>query len=245
MAPAVAASFAWHSFEYEDNVKLVEDGSPGEEVCIGAIIGERLAQLIPFISFKSTNARDISLLQKSIAQANSEVLDLVPVGSNDAPIQHLTCRNVLNEVPTCSNIESRGGRLSAGDIEYDLWICIDEYVRLRGLHDVMSPDLMALLPQGKDWPNDFCLEDIAAKLEVAKNTQGEGVGRPSYPNERRLKRLSYSASALLGGSTPSDLLNKGMRQMLLEVPSTRGRLWAVLERFVEYNSLLRSKHVDK
>ena len=241
MPSAVAASFAWHSFEYEDNVKLTEDGSPGEEVCIGAIVGERLAQLIPFISFKSTNARDISLLQKSIARANSEVLDLVSVGSNDAPIQHLTCRNVLNEVPT---FDSHGGRLSARDIEYDLWICIDEYVRLRGLHDVMSSDLMALLPQGKDWPNEFCLEDVAAKLE-AKNTQGDGVGRPSYPNERRLKRLSYSASALLGGSTPSDLLNKGVRQMLLEVPSTRGRLWAVLERFVEYNSLLRSKHVDK
>ena len=244
MPSAVATSFAWHSFEYEDNVKLAEDGSdPGEEVCIGAIVGERLAQLIPFISLKSTNARDLSLLQKSIAQAKSEVLDLVPVGSNDAPIQHLTCRNVLNEVPTFSNIESQGGRLSAGDIEYDLWICIDEYVRLRGLHDVMSSDLMALLPQGKDWPNDFCLEDLAAKLE-AKNTQGDGV-RPPYPNERRLKRLSYSASALLGGSTPSDLLNKGARQMLLEVPSTRGRLWAVLERFVEYNALLRSKHVDK
>jgi len=190
------------------------------------------------------------LLQESIAHTSSEV----PVAIDDLSIQHLTSRNVLSNVPTFSNLAVQGDVLTAGDIEYDLWICIDEYVRLRGLYALISPDLMTLLPQGKDWPNDFCLEDIAANLE-AKNAKGGDIdlsrpfvrvgSAPHYPNERRLRRLSYSASALLGGSTPTDLLNKGVRQTLLEVPNTRGRLWAVLERFVEYNSQLRPKRVDK
>ena len=84
MAPAVAASFAWHSFEYEDNVKLVEDGFPGEEVCIGAIIGERLAQLIPFISFKSnlTKGSSNSTLLIPLARYFSKIFFMPKVSSS-------------------------------------------------------------------------------------------------------------------------------------------------------------------
>jgi hypothetical protein len=153
-------------------------------------------------------------------------------------------------------VETQSDKVTAESIEYDLWLCIDEYVRLRSLQDLISPNLITLLPQCKDCPDDFCLNEIASNLfdvDEAKNAkQKVETKRPNvrvgqslhYPDERRLRRLSYSASALLGGSRPTDLLNKGVRQTLLEVPSTRGRLWAVLERFVEYNSQLRSKHEE-
>lgn len=254
---AVAAAFAWHSFEYEDNIALTDDGSVGDEVRIDKISGERLAQLIPFAPFNSEMTEEnLASLHESIAQGSSNA-GTESSGHHLLSMQDLTSRNVLSNVPTFTDhVETQSDKVTAESIEYDLWLCIDEYVRLRSLQDLISPNLITLLPQCKDCPDDFCLNEIASNLfdvDEAKNAkQKVETKRPNvrvgqslhYPDERRLRRLSYSASALLGGSRPTDLLNKGMRQTLLEVPSTRGRLWAVLERFVEYNSQLRSKHEE-
>ena len=258
ISSAVAASFAWHSLEYQENVALTDNGRVGEEVSIELIVGERLSQLIPFVPFNSAmSEKALNSLQETIAQA------ITCIGTaSSANISHLpsmsdfTSRNVLSNVSTYTNLVAQSEVLTADAIEYDLWLCVDEYFRLQSLQELIPPNLIALLPRRNDWPDDFCLEEIALDLialEEAKSTKKHGEPKRQfvrighllhYPNERRLRRLSYSASALLGGSTPTALLNKGVRQTLLEIPSTRGRLWAVLERFVEYNSLLRSKHTD-
>ena len=241
---AVAAAFAWHSFEYKNNVALIDDGSAGEEMSIDKISVERLAQLIPFASFNS-GMTELASLHESIAQPRSNA------GTENSPhhllsMQDFTSRNVLSNVPTFTDLVGKDDEPNAASIEYDLWLCIDEYVRLRSLQELISPNLVTLLPKYTDLPDDFCLNEIASNLQkVETKRPNVRVGQSlHYPNGRRLRRLSYCASSLLGGSTPTDLLNKGVRQTLLEVPSTRGRLWAVLERFVEYNSQLRSKHEE-
>ena len=248
---AVAAAFAWHSFEYENNVALIDDGSLGEEMPIDKISGERLSQLIPFAPFNSDMTEEnLASLQETIAQASSSNTGTESYGHHLQSMQEF--------VATFTNFGEKGDVLTSTteSIEYDLWLCIDEYVRLRSLQELISPNLITLLPKYTDLPDDFCLNEIASNLfdadEAKKAEQKVETKRPNvqvgqslhYPNERRLRRLSYSASALLGGSTLTDLLNKGVRQTLLEVPSTRGRLWAVLQRFVEYNSQLRSKHKE-
>ena len=264
ISSAVVAAFAWHSFEYDDNVVLADDGSAGEEMSIEIIVGEHLSKLIPFAPFNSEMTEEnLCSLQESIAQDCSSNVHSETTGHQLPSIQDFTSRTVLSNVPTFTNLLGQSDTQAlprSESIEYDLWLCIDEYVRLRSLQDLISPDLISLLPLYKDWPNDFCLEHIASNLRldvdeakvtgktkknIQTNRQIVRVGQSlHYPNERRMRRLSYSASALLGGSTPTDLLNKGVRQTLLEVPSTRGRLWAVLERFVEYNSQLRSTKQD-
>jgi len=238
LGETIDALFGWHSYEYDDRIRFSGQNSPGRDVSIETVIGEGLSQLLPFIPFSdSVNPNDIASNIISAAEAASSSDERVA----STLLNDLASTAVLQEVPTYE-LAMQGSGITAEDLEYDIWVCIDEYVRLRELEDVISPDLLSLLPQDKDWPCDFVLEDITSKWASEAGRSGKQFVRVNadYPSQRRQRRLSYSATGLLGGSTPTELLNKGVRQTLLETPSTHGRLWAVLERFVEYNAQLRS-----
>ena len=123
------------------------------------------------------------------------------------------------------------------EIEFDLWVLIDEYVKLREVTNVFPKQLLCLLPRGIEWPEDFSLYKLASD---ESDSFGFVADRKDYPDQRRQKRLSYSCTALLGGPVNDHpLLNRTMRRRLLEIPSTKGRLWAAWELFEAYNSQFR------
>ena len=118
--------------------------------------------------------------------------------------------------------------MSNDDLEYQLWIYMDEFVRTQmeaktknthtknsknvdKLISFLSP-LIMLLPPSTTWPDNF----ISHQLQTNNNQ----TFIEEYPNHRRQRRLSYVSSILLEYAG----LDNGIRQMLLEIPSTRERL---------------------
>uniref|UniRef100_A0A7S2RS44 Uncharacterized protein n=1 Tax=Eucampia antarctica TaxID=49252 RepID=A0A7S2RS44_9STRA len=94
--------------------------------------------------------------------------------------------------------------------------------------DPASILLLTLLPSDSmTWPENFALQrlkDASAFLELSS----------VYPRHRRQRRLSYVSSVLLEYAG----FDKGIRQILLEIPSTRRRLSTILGRFELMNSQL-------
>jgi len=115
-------------------------------------------------------------------------------------------------------------KLPAEELEARVWLAIDEF--LKRTKKPVSPILLGLIPRSFVWPKTFVLERIADALESETKISGYVRVSPDYPAERRRKRLSYSAAALLEDTyTVTEF-----RQQLLRVPSTNVRLAWILER---------------
>ena len=130
---------------------------------IDKISGERLSQLIPFAPFNSDMTEEnLASLQETIEQSSSSNAGTESYG------HHL--QSMQDFGPPFTNLGEKGDVLTSTteSIEYDLWLCIDEYVRLRSLQELLSPNLITLLPKYTDLPDDFCLNEIASNSLLAK-----------------------------------------------------------------------------
>ena len=95
------------------------------------------------------------------------------------------------------------------------------------------------------WPSHFILHEIIQQLSIYSNQDMDNDNMeqqflihmdPKYPSCKRQKRLSYMASSLLehipiGGGLV-------LRQILLEIPSTKARLCTLVERYEMVNAQL-------
>ena len=243
----------WNQYEFDSTIRFPierhDDDTIMSLVEVLMSCGEDLmAKMIPFAPYKYSCLDEEGSGQT--VDSNSKANESTQRSSKyDAPdISELNRYNVIREV-TSYNLEQAEKTLNSvamsqtSEIEYDLWILIDEYVKLREVTNVFPKQLLCLLPRGIEWPEDFSLYKLAsAHAGVADDNDSFGfvADRKDYPDQRRQKRLSYACTALLGGPVSDHpLLNRTMRRRLLEIPSTKGRLWAARELFEAYNSQFR------
>lgn len=202
---------------------------PGEgEISVEDLIGADLEQFMPLASFSPAD----KLLPFVDEEKLEEEIDSISLE------WQLEDHGITNEFSSFLR-ERKTNNPPPADLEKKLWIRINEYVNVRGLEfDVIPRELIKLLPPGMDWPEDFGLQQYALDNNYLIDVDPPPGSSPEYLSHRvhrRQRRLSYAATVLLGGMARSTgLLNRGMRQKLLEVPSTIGRLWAVLDCFDEF-----------
>jgi len=154
----------------------------------------------------------------------------------------LTHNGIMKEFPSFTKqIDANEKIPPSYKLERSVWICIDDYVRIQGVgYGVLPRELLKLLPPGVTWPVNFGLQQYANLNGLIPFFEENSDLGNEHQAQRRQRRLSYAATVLLGGkATTSKVLNREMRQKLLEVPTTAGRLWAVLECFQEFLQLAR------
>ena len=98
--------------------------------------------------------------------------------------------------------------------------------------------MLALLQKRDAWPKNFSLKQTL-EAYLASNSPDDGkvvtasheyVSLPrEYPDLRRQRRVSFTLAHLLERYYGEE--SKGLRQLLLEIPTTRMRLLFLLERF--------------
>jgi hypothetical protein len=126
--------------------------------------------------------------------------------------------------------------MTTDELEYQLWLAINRF--LVTTKKPVSPILLGLLPPSGEnsdnyWPDDFCLNGIAASIgDVALDHDYVPVS-DAYPAHRRQRRLSFSAAYLLETDPESA---QALRATLLSIPSTKIRLRVVLEKFHQWQT---------
>jgi len=252
----------WNRFEFDSSVRFpMARRGEGDDDAIMSLAEVLLSggedafgSLIPFAPYAYSYSEG-ELDHNNNSKAEHRAEQTTTSGSTTPDISELAKHNVTREAKSFAleQLEctiNQNTMQHTDEIERDLWILIDEYVQLRDVTDVFPKHLLSLLPKGMDWPEQFALNKLAnayaaialaAKAEEGDNNSFAYVAdRSDYPNQRRQKRLSYACTALLGGPVNDHpLLNRTMRRRLLEMPSTKGRLWAARELFEAYNSQFR------
>lgn len=253
----------WKEYEYDNSIRfpIERDGADDSRIMplsevLSAGGGDVLGSLMPFAPYASHDVKE----EGSFAIYNDSRQTVIDGIENEFVLptfSELVEGGVIREVNSflLQTANNAKGIPSADEIERDLWILIDEYVHLKGVVNVFPKHLLSLLPRGDIvWPEAFTLHNLASVYSgIALSDKESGMSgsvepfarvadRTDYPNQRRQKRLSYACTALLVGHGPikkHPLLNRSMRRTLLEIPSTRGRLWAARELFEAYNSQFR------
>mmetsp|Transcript_15126 Transcript_15126/g.17396 ORF Transcript_15126/g.17396 Transcript_15126/m.17396 type:complete len:532 (-) Transcript_15126:96-1691(-) len=226
---AVAESFRWHEYEYDERVRLSVRNDEKDDLRSTDISGVDLKRILPFVPYSSTSSPKHIIDQRNKREA-------VPVNNMNKPEDEILLQikeaGMLREVPTLSLEDLIGNRsLTTDHLEKSIWIFIDKYLRIKEM-PYMPEELLGLLPPNQSWPTGFCLEKLATSKLLENRVPSKKFFRVTndYPAHRRQKRLSFAASSLL---EPSRI--DGLRQSMLEIPSTRGRLWSVLEKFEIYH----------
>ena len=250
-AQTVASAFQYyHEYEFDSDVELpVKDKA---DISVSDVFGPYLKKVMPFIPYSSepfslSKMKEFNLVNSSIMPSKN-----LEENSESTLESQMIEGGILHDPPTHPEMH-RNIHLSADALEKQLWIYIDEFVRMRygkgslsyrsrnqpkkrmnkGRKDKRStndlpinPNLLVLLPRNKEWPNHFILEDIISDLENNSELQINRVSE-DYPAHKRQKRLSFIASALLERMPMGG--GTVLRQILLEIPSTHARLWYVLK----------------
>jgi len=218
--------------EDDCSVRLPGDASGGEfsiEDMIGVDM-QRIMPLAPFLA-SCTSEEDAgdSVLQEE--EDNGDLAD----GNSLSVENELVHYGILQEFPSFTNEDNNGPDV----LERLLWSRINEYARIRNIKCGDLPrKLLALLPpEAVDWPEASTLWRHVTGSNMAPHRDDGNTSTMHRPH-RRQRRLAYASTVLLGGTGQSTgLLNRGMRQKLLVVPSTRGRLWAAIECFDQFLQL--------
>lgn len=153
------------------------------------------------------------------------------------------------EALSCKTLEA------TEEMEYQLWIALDEMLRLiqaamNGSVPIPS-QLLGLLPTNplREWPSSFQLESYASQLEAKNASIGTHTKSPfvrvclceSYPALRRANRLSYAIWILLDNILAAvgakDTLSQ---QDLLELKSVNDRLELAFRHLESINTVLRN-----
>jgi len=255
---AVAESLCrWDQYEFDKSVRFTlkrdETGngiySLNEVLLAGG--GDALGSLLPFALYSSCDDafKRADFVDKCMD--DDDTLNKPNTGASAIPhFSEFKEKDILREVDSflLERAANPGNIPSVDDIERDLWRLIGEYVRLREVSNVFPKHLLSLLPKNVIWHEPFDLDKLAnmhlgMALGMGEDSSFARIAdQTNYPDQRRQKRLSYACTALLGGPVNDHaLLNRTMRRRLLEIPSTRGRLWAARELFEAYNSQFREK----
>ncbi|GAX19002.1 hypothetical protein FisN_8Hh223 [Fistulifera solaris] len=225
-AAAIQDSFqTYHNFEYDEAFELpVPDRA---DLSISDIYGPSLALILPFAPLSKT------------ANACQDVSGGVKV---DATVQPNLTHAIIEDAQPCleGQLLDRGilqypskSAESMGDLEVKIWLALDRF--LKRTKTPVSPALLGILPPVKEWPSDFALRKIADEIANRTDVRHNYVAiAPHFPAHRRCRLLSFSAANVL--EDKKDEREKSqMRQKLLEIASTRGRMMYVLEQFKQEN----------
>jgi Lon protease-like protein len=222
-ALALAESFQrWHRYEFENTMlplPLQSDLQPGQ------VVGSALAKVLPYAPYSSVV--DVERL----AQETLETINTSPTtSSSDQAITddsqrtleyRLLQARILNQPSTLGQLEN----LTCDQLEIRLWLALNDF--LQHTRTPVSPVLFGLLPWKNDWPLSFVLKRIGDSIAEQTEKDHKYVRvSPHYPAARRQKRLAYAVAALL---EDLDTVN-AFRQELLEIPSTRMRLAALVQK---------------
>jgi hypothetical protein len=240
-AMAIEESIRFQEYEYDPQHLLPIPEKA--DLHITDILGSSIARVLPFAPYSKTldPPTPTVLGSRSIRAAREEPTDDAStfvfdekVGKNpyiDArSLSTLESRliesGILHDPPTHPEVLTPRGNLSLEELEYELWLAINQF--LITSKTPVSPALLGLLPPNIQFPSHFVVKPIAFDLRNLDTNRHDFVPVPiSYPELRRQQRLSYSAAQLLEQTE----WGKGIRQILLEIPSTHARLRMVLERF--------------
>ena len=233
-AMAVQESFEkWHRYEYENTMlplPLTNDLEPSQ------VAGSALAKVLPYSPFSSvvqaSNLCNEALRDPATAASSQTVADSSTLCEQTADYSQNTLEERLVQVHHLSDpplLDPDLTSMSLYQLERELWVAIDGY--LKSTRKPVSPILLGLLPGGQKWPKGFLLERIAKFVrEQTKYDHKYVQVSPQYPANRRQKRLSYSAAALLEDAEST----RPLRRQLLSIPSTKDRLAYVLQQFSPY-----------
>merc|ERR1711957_1009591 len=150
---------------------------------------------------------------------------------------------------------SRAGAAAVVAEEMNLWIKIDEMIRLLvrvnprlRIRELLPPQIVGLLPtytpDGHDWPEGFELVGYASVLGMEPGAQfvrvSTAAGKGSYPELRRARRLSYTVWFLLEkvGACGEGTDGPGRQEVLL-MRDVADRLRAASEALKGHNGALR------
>jgi Lon protease-like protein len=229
-AMAIEESIRFHDYEYDPEHKLPCPDTA--DLDLTDVLGSSIAKVLPYCPYSKVLAPPAPIIRDSVMFLE----DAKHVSTDDSSPtleSQLLQGHILNEPPP-AHPESLTPRkdLTIDELEYELWLAINDF--LISSRTPVSPVLLGLVPsRGVKWPAQFKLKTISKGFvngfPELKGVQHDFVELPpSYPSYRRQRRLSYSAAYLLERTGVGGL---GLRQTLLEIPSTQGRLRLVLERF--------------
>lgn len=206
--------------ECESNIKL--PGDLQQEISVADLVGVDLERFMPLAPFQSAALRPPVTENELVEHSND--------GEAVSVELELIHYRLLQDFPSLK----QGSVPSAQSLEQLLWTRIEDYVCVRNVKYSRLPrELLRLYPCDTEWPETRNLRQyIVENKFFTPPTMGQ---ISEHQEHRRQRRLSHAATVLLGGTARSTgLLNRGMRQKLLEIPSTAGRLWAVIECFDEF-----------
>ena len=184
-------SFDWYDYEFDNSIRLPLP--TGREITISDIHGPSLAMLMPLSPIGETteankNIHSYSSLKKFERKEENQLRSL---------LDSIRSRDIF-EYPSLPLEET-----SYDDLEYRLWLKIDEYLRITNRS--VPKEILPFLPN-ISFPSSFQL----------KNSRSLDK---DYPSHRRWKRLSYFAPSLIETEQRSKF-----RQQLLEISTTKERL---------------------
>ena len=126
-------------------------------------------------------------------------------------------------------------------LETMIWLELEELIHKTGFQ-LPSEILILQPPQMADYLElDFSSADVAT--EYSATTSLPQLSK-KYPAYRRQRRLSYVLPGILEGTEVDgpDKTSNDMRQIYLNIPSTKGRLEAILQRLELLNASIMAEN---
>lgn len=220
-ALAVEESFLrWHRYEFENTLLPLPLQA---DLAADQVIGSALAKVLPLAPYSSI-ANVTRIASDGLQEFRPRpVPHMEPQLDRQGPTleAQLLARGWLRHPALDAYFDG----LSADDLEVRLWLALNDF--LKNTRKAVPVVLLGFLPRSVEWPEGFCLEELATAIAEETQLDHKCVRlHPAYPALRRQKRLSYAAAALL---EEAGTIHE-FRQELLAIPSTRDRLAYLLLR---------------
>jgi len=192
---AVMESFRFHDYEYDVNFELPLEDS--KYLSHADIWGPDIAKVLPFVPY--SKKLEPSQLKPPVDCVESEESEDVLLLSKSSLESRLLEGGILS--PPEALTEDRAA-LSVDELEDQVWTALENFCRASRI--ILPDEVLCLLPPGRSWIVPVPVERISSE----------------YPSQRRQRRLSFAAPALLERTR----VGEDMRQVWLETPGTKARL---------------------
>lgn len=226
-AKPARASLVRHSFrfhEYECDPILLPLPQDTEYMAAQDVFGVEIAKCLPFCFYSSDDAilDEVDPLERSSISSMS-VGEGATAFAGGQPMleERLQGELILRNPPPLPGVVRRETQ-DADALEALLWLALDDFCRCYRF--TLPEEILCLMPPHIDY-----LGMTSAKQPISEK----------YPSKRRQQRLSYSVPALIENTNIGAPI--ASRQMLLNTPSTRARLAAVLERIEAMNDAVTGR----
>lgn len=218
---AVVRSFQYHDYEY-DNIKLpLPQDSEYLSTDEGTIPQSEIGKVLPFAFYSDDDSSLDGIEELELDEKSS--LSSTGFSGGEPPLENqLLDWRILRNPPSIRSDEKGPKRKAedSGATETLIWFALEEFCRNT---DFILPDeILCLMP-----PQMESYLDMKSRTPIKLLSE-------KYPTRRRQRRLSYALPAILESTN----IGAGIRQELLNTPSTQTRLSAVLERFRVINDSL-------